>query len=166
MSASTLLDGAISAFDGIRQTVTGTGKLVSEFATVHRQLYEARGECLRLQDDNTTLKARIVELETALRREDAFDREQEKFQLKEVGPRSFAYALKDGAGNEEPAHLLCVPCFQDRKLSILQLGKRDFGADVLACSRCKAEVRVPNELRSAGATIISRGRRRSLDDFY
>lgn len=162
MSVSSLLDGALGSLNALIGTAKGAGSLATELFGIQRQLYDARGECLRLQDDNTALKARIVELEASLRREDAFDREQEKFQLKEVGPRSFAYAFKESAGGEECSHLLCAPCFQDRKMSILQLGVREFNVDTLKCPRCGTEVRVPNDVR---ADIRTARRTNRLDGF-
>jgi hypothetical protein len=80
------------------------------------------------------LKERIVQMEN-------WEREKQRYELKELKPGVFAYALKPDMSNGEPAHNICAQCYQSGVKAPLQAEVRAPGlVHVLVCHRCNAEL--------------------------
>ena len=58
------------------------------------------------------LKAHVAEME-------AWAVQKERYQLKELAPGVFVYALKPGMEGGEPPHQICQTCYQRGKRAIL-----------------------------------------------
>lgn len=77
------------------------------------------------------LEERISELE-------CWQVEASRYELREYGRETFAYAIRDECRNGEPSHRLCPTCFQSRRKSILQFQHRSAEQqDIYECLPCK-----------------------------
>jgi hypothetical protein len=82
----------------------------------------------------------LMELQNQLKKSDAFQAEKARYTLTKTELGGFVYALKPGDNGGEPAHDLCVSCFQDEVKSVLQ--PVDF--NTLGCPRCGSKVLKPD----------------------
>lgn len=162
-----LMEG-ISAFDGaiggltklatLYKNVRNDGK-TAEFSNaieaVRTDLNGARekltsliGENLLMKQQIAALTAENMKLNQAAERHKAFDVIAENYELVTVGEHTTLYAPITSGDAGEPAHYLCVQCYEDRQKSIVQMKWRGYGegVDILACPRCKSEYRIPNGL--------------------
>jgi hypothetical protein len=73
-----------------------------------------------LQDQVSTLKDQKRDLEDKLREFEGWQRDADRYALKDFGSNTYAYALKPGMEAGEPSHYLCANCFPKRQKSILQ----------------------------------------------
>ena len=70
---------------------------------------------------------------------EAWEAEKQRYELKDVGAGSIAYALKKDAQGSEPAHYICAACYQHRRKSILQ-PKAVAYDKTLQCYECKTQL--------------------------
>lgn len=110
------------------------------------QLIDAQTKIFAVNEERTSLVERVGELEKQLAELKAWDAEKQRYELKEIAPGSFAYALKPTEQNAEPPHKICANCYQKGEKSILQ---KEPGSSVQVslgipnqyiCPRCKAKV--------------------------
>lgn len=85
---------------------------------------------------------RIRELEQKLMEMENWEREAERYELKEFPTGAFAYVLKDSEAGSEPQHRICPRCYQDRHKAILQTTAKHRGGEKVECLRCKAELKL------------------------
>ena len=89
--------------------------------------------------------ALVNELEAVKKRlADAEDwaAERARYELSEISPRVFAFAVKESMRGTEPPHLLCANCFQQSKKSLLQSKGTVLEIETLNCPACRAEIYV------------------------
>jgi hypothetical protein len=85
-----------------------------------------------LRDEIFALKEENLALKEQLQREQRWEQESARYELKEIVRGITAYRLKqDQRKTGEPEHWLCAACFHDGKKSILQFSA--MGSDVLDC---------------------------------
>jgi hypothetical protein len=102
---------------------------------------ELQEKILAAQAAQASLVERVGELEKEVARLEAWNAEQENYELTSVGDRVFAYSKKAGMGGTEPSHYLCANCFAERHKAILQKEITEIGRwTVFVCSRCGAEI--------------------------
>ena len=81
-----------------------------------------------------TLEQQIVQFEN-------WQAERERYELKDTGQGSLAYALKEGVEPSEPPHWLCPHCYEGRKKSIMKHEKLPVGrCYTLVCHPCGLEL--------------------------
>ena len=120
------------------------------------------GELQTIADAQLQRYREIVE-ENRLLKECHLDRE--RYERKAIGPGATAYVLKQSHQDAgEPEHWLCTYCVDRGVKAVLQIQEAALGKRVYACPHCKATLTTPNP--SAGATIETIGRRRSIFDGY
>jgi hypothetical protein len=110
-------------------------KFQDAFIQLQSSVYAMKVQNTSLLDDKSALEKKIMEFEN-------WEREMQRYQLKEIGRGVFAHALKQGMEHGEPPHLLCEKCVNDRKKSILQMRLHDEFGSVYVCHRCKSELSV------------------------
>jgi hypothetical protein len=76
----------------------------------------------------------VAELET-------WNAEKQRYELKDVGWGSLAYALKEDARGTEQVHQICAACYQHDKKSILQPRIKDL-EKLLFWPECKTEINI------------------------
>jgi len=98
---------------------------------LQEQILSAREAQEELVESVNALKTQLAQFEH-------WDKEKEKYNLVELEPDSFAYAIKQEAQGKQPAHVICANCFENRAKSILQ--RKDLGH--LRCPSCGSVIRV------------------------
>lgn len=107
------------------------------------QMIEIKEARLALLEAAIALRSERAALDQILADRSSFERKASRYALKTIAPNSLAYAPQVKLGGE-PSHLLCVTCFDNQKLSILQLKARDFRYDRLRCPVCTNSVQCEN----------------------
>jgi hypothetical protein len=128
-TASGLLQEAIEVRDAVKFGDIAL-KLQTQIMAAQHGAITANLAQTEMAEEIRQLKAHMAELE-------AWDTEKEQYELQEIYPRSFAYAVKESARGAKPPHLICPKCYQDRKAYILQ--KAD--ATHLFCPSCNTRIR-------------------------
>jgi CRISPR/Cas system-associated protein Cas5 (RAMP superfamily) len=109
---------------------------IHDTALRDRAVIDLQKEILAAQVTQATLIERVGDLEKQVASFEKWDAEKEKYELKEIYPQNFAYAIKENARGSEPPHLICATCYENRKKTIPQ--KSD--AVHLTCPVCKTRV--------------------------
>ncbi|WP_126112538.1 MULTISPECIES: hypothetical protein [unclassified Bosea (in: a-proteobacteria)] len=120
----------IGGLDAARDLHKFSGDLIE----LQNKIISANVGISTLQDQVTTLKDQKRDLEDKLRDIENWHAEAQRYQLKDFGGESFAYALKPGMENGEPRHYLCANCMPKRQKSILQRITNDGFYQCHACS--------------------------------
>jgi hypothetical protein len=131
---------------GIFKTMFDMAKTLNNIHDVtsrDRVAMELQKEILAAQAQQTALIEKIGELEKQVAGFEKWDTEKEKYDLQEIYPKNYAYAIKESARGTAPAHLICATCYEDRKKPILQ--KSD--AVHLICPICKTRVQFKESRR-------------------
>ena len=127
--------------------------LQSKIIELQGVILSAQSSALSAQTTQFSLLDRVRELEKEMADLEAWNAEKEKYELEEVYPGTFAYALKKQAQASEPRHWLCATCYQDCKKSILNLMRVQRGAKIFRCGRCKNTIVVSDKTNvNSGAT--------------
>lgn len=106
---------------------------------LNREIMSAQNSALAAYADQATLLEKIRSLESRVADLEAWEREKDRYKLKDFGCSTFAYALKPGMENGEPFHRICANCYQQRRKSILQSHGHYSGREKVTCDGCKAE---------------------------
>jgi hypothetical protein len=125
------------SFLKLRDVAAVQGKVI-ELQTVilsaQQSALSAQSEQLALAEEKRRLEKQIADLE-------AWDREKQRYELKEVAASAFAYALKAGMEGGEPPHHICAKCFNERKKTILQARRVPQGRlEFWDCHTCDTEI--------------------------
>lgn len=107
---------------------------------------ELQEKILGAQSAQATLVERAGALETEVARLKKWHAEKGKYRLVNVATGAFAYGNKPNADDPEPAHWLCVNCYDNRQQrSMLQYqGRTQSKQDsVYVCPVCKGGFQVP-----------------------
>ncbi len=106
---------------------------------LNREIMSTQNSALAAYADQATLLEKIRSLESRVADLEAWEREKDRYKLKDFGCSTFAYALKPGMENGEPFHRICANCYQQRRKSILQSHGHYSGREKVTCDGCKAE---------------------------
>jgi hypothetical protein len=108
-----------------------------------QSVFAANAERSALIDEIREAKEQISHLE-------AWEAEKQRYELKDVGAGSLAYAIKEAMRGTEPVHNICANCYQKAYKSILQPRSQASGK-YLFCKECSADIMV--ERTPIGATF-------------
>ncbi len=128
----------------IAKTLIGlrdTQAIQSKVAELNGIILSAQSSALAAQSNQFALLDRIRCLEKEIADLEAWDREKERYQLKDAGNGSLAYILKENAGGAEPSHQICAACYQHARKSILQ-PRTKASEKLLFCPDCKTEIKI------------------------
>ena len=67
-----------------------------------------------------------------------WENERQNYELKALGANVFAYMLKQDTRGSTPPHWLCVRCFHDGHLEIIEMARH--GLRKYQCPRCKSTI--------------------------
>lgn len=136
-----------------------TAKIHEKIMELRGMIMEAQGQAISAQAEGLTLVGRIRDLEAEIVKLKDWDRDAQRYELKEPAPGVFTYAVKEAMRGEQPAHQLCAHCYQDRFKSILNQEILAPGMTyILACDHCGAEL-VTSGLRQPGQPKRRPGKR-------
>lgn len=152
-SAAAGLKDTVDAFKALRGRQPKTEEITMAFERVlsaQEAVFEVKQVIFSLQEENAELKIRLKDCEQ-------FQADKDKLELRAVTPAAFAYVDK----TVEPPYIgfpwYCQHCLDNRKKSVFQFAKRDFGFDVYQCYSCSTQIQVPNGIK---AEILTTGIRR------
>lgn len=101
-------------------------------------MLSAQESALRVREAHSALIQRIRDLEAEVAELKAQKGEAERYQLKDYGGGTYAYALKPEEARGEPPHRLCAACFNKGQKSILQFAyNTGDGRQGFDCPECK-----------------------------
>ena len=116
-------------------------KDINDAAIRNAAIIELQEKILAAREAQSALLDRVRALETEVTDLKTWEAEKKRYDLKEVGPRIFVYALKPETQGTEPPHWICPSCYQKGKKSILQGFKSATFGWVHDCADCKLEIR-------------------------
>jgi hypothetical protein len=103
-------------------------------------LIDAQTKVFAVNQERSTLIERVRDLEAKIAEMEGWEAEKQRYELKEVGTRVFAYVVKQEAQGPEPPHWICPSCYQNHQKSILQgFESHSFGWSH-RCPSCKLEI--------------------------
>jgi hypothetical protein len=154
----TEIDRALQSLTALKNLVQAK-KSMSNFreiraavSEVDEKLTTAYIVAWKSQEKQTALIQYISELEKENAELKNWNREAERYQLDQIVTGAFAYSLKPGRENGEPAHYLCTNCFGKREKSILQVNAPGTKAHALNCPRCGTKIPIAQQQTPFSAT--------------
>ncbi|MFI5020606.1 MAG: hypothetical protein ACHQRJ_02990 [Alphaproteobacteria bacterium] len=132
ISSFSALKDIAQAMIGLRDAQAFQAKLI-EFNSA---LIDAQTKVFSVNEERTTLIERVRALEQELVSIKAWEAEKQRYQLEELPPGVFVYALKPEMAAGEPSHRICQTCYQRGKKSLLQASEPTSGQQHLTCHEC------------------------------
>lgn len=151
-----------SVRDGLKSgklTDADIKRLQEQVASLLDTALSAKAAQLQLQDLVFRLQAENEAQKSKIARMEAFDAEAGEYDLKPISPHSFGYFKKNTAEEMGKTPIYCVPCFDERRKSILQFAQVEHSFDVLKCPKCGTTVRAPAD---RGPPVVFSGHRQSI----
>ncbi|RJF94841.1 hypothetical protein D3874_03230 [Oleomonas cavernae] len=162
-----VVNGAVTAFKAGRETIKAIGgKLDRENRLKIEAMIDDMTDRLReAQEAVLALTDRCRELEQENNRLVQFKIDAQNYELRQIAPNSFAYAVKPDVEHLQRDAHLCANCFDQSQKSILQLEKQGpFGMDTLKCPRCETRVMFDSGRSGAAGVTIATVKRSSRFD--
>lgn len=143
-----ILTAAVGSFQAIAGMLSALSKsklspeAKSLVADLQSEVISAQASAINAQTDQFTLLERVRNLESELKRHEAWEVDKARYELKTVGDQGIlVYALKESEGASQPPHNICANCYNQQHISILQPEMRTPGmVQFLLCHSCNAEI--------------------------
>lgn len=119
---------------------------------------ELQEKILAAQTEYAALTERVSYLEEEVARFENWEAEKQRYQLEELPPGIFVYALKKGMERGEPPHKICANCYQKGLKSLLHNLGQNNGLTHWKCHGCGFDERTGRFI----APKIDRGPRRGI----
>ena len=104
-------------------------------------IYDLGEQVISAQTRYVEAVEEIRALEKKLAEFEAWDREKQRYDLKNVGWGAFAYMLKPAERGKVPPHWVCTNCFDDRRVAVtIQLIFVKGRGQVWTCPSCKSTI--------------------------
>ena len=133
-TASSLLQEAIDLRDTVKLGDVSL-RLMAQILAAQQAAIQANSEQSTLTQQIRTLEERVAELE-------AWDVQEDRYELKQLHRGPFAYILKEGQENGEKPHALCTNCYQRKFKSHLQMsGNTNVHDRTWFCPSCEMTVK-------------------------
>lgn len=117
------------------------------------QLLTARERAFAQAETEADLLQKIRGLEQDIAALKAWDREDERYELKRYYLGVYAYALKPELARGEPPQRLCQPCYDKRQKGVLYaLPETERGLRMHQCPSCKTKFAMGVEMPAAEET--------------
>ena len=119
-----LLKNLSSLVQAVKSTKASDGTAAS-LGIEHTELLEivlaAQYAAFEAQSVQAEQSVRIRELEEEIEQYDDWERERQRYYLRQVGPAGFVYCLKDEyICDDEPRHFICPTCAGNSKKTLVQ----------------------------------------------
>jgi hypothetical protein len=162
----------MSAITGLAASLTAAVNITKAMKDFHdanliqTQVYQLTGEIMNAQQAalaammaQNELINRVRELEAEKAKLQAWETEKQRYRFKDFGGHTFAWELKpEAATADNPVHLICPTCFEQRRKSPLQFQYKAYGQDKYHCYPCDVTfdlgIRQPHTPRSSGSSIL------------
>lgn len=127
------------------------------------KILDAQSRAFAAQEERTSLVEQVREIEKEVARLKDWSSEKQRYELKELGNGTLAYAVKEAMRGSEPPHWICANCYEDGKKSLLQPETRFPGrTTVYVCHGCSAEL-IASGGREVGTPRQTHAITKSLD---
>lgn len=134
VSLNTAINIAKAMVD-VRDATVFQGKVFE----LQRAIIDAQQNIFAANAERSSLIEEVREAKAQIARLEAWDTEKQRYELKDVGAGSLAYAVKESMRDSEPTHHICAACYQHGHKSILQ-PNAVYPDKTLYCSECKAQI--------------------------
>jgi rubrerythrin len=116
-------------------------KFGDTFRKLFAEILAAQKGALLAQQREAELLNRIGALEKEVTRLETWEREKQRYELRNVGWGAYAYILKKTERGTEPPHWACTKCYEDGKIRTLQYGRFEKGTGPYwRCPDCKNDI--------------------------
>ena len=113
----------------------------SKVFELQRAILETQQSVFAANEERTALIEEIRAAKAQIARLEAWEAEKQRYELKDVGRGSLAYAIKETMRGGEPPHQICAHCYQKDHKRILQPHISGLGRELI-CPDCKATLSV------------------------
>ncbi|HSQ96835.1 MAG TPA: hypothetical protein VLM18_12190 [Croceibacterium sp.] len=134
------LKAALDIAKGLNATA-GAVALNDAKIALQSAILDAQGALITAQEAQTANLKRIDHLEAEIVQLKTWDREKQRYELREISRGVFTYVLKTEVQGGEPVHCICASCYQHGQRSILQSDGGMWGVATLTCPKCKADIK-------------------------
>jgi len=131
MSAYEILNGLLKLEIGAEVR----GRIVE----LQELIVSAQLDTLSAQAAQTELSEQMRALEEEMARAKAWEAEKQRYSLTQLPSNGFVYTLKSEERGAEPAHDICIHCYQQGRKEILRSRGTAYGIETLACPSCGAQ---------------------------
>ena len=116
-------------------------EIVAAVSEVNTKLLQANDVALHSQEKQSVLAAKVNDLEKEITCLKDWERERERYELRQVARGVFVRVEKGVTGNWQSAYKFCATCFEQNSKAPLQQEKIQVGRRLsLTCHRCKSKV--------------------------
>lgn len=123
------------AMVGLRDEAAFQAKAIE----LQSKILDAQSAAFAAEENRATLVDRVRDLEQQVIRMQSWESEKQRYELKELGNGTLAYAVKESVRGAEPPHWICSSCYQHAKKSVLQPETRNPGRiKTWVCHECDA----------------------------
>jgi formate dehydrogenase maturation protein FdhE len=103
------------------------------------RILDAQNSAFAANEERTALIDRVRELEKQVTKAEAWAAEMQRYELRQLPPSIFVYALKPDMAAGEPMHYICANCRSQGKKSILHGYGVSDGLETFHCDGCKSD---------------------------
>ena len=143
----TVIAGAIASMKTAGDIAKGLigirdeAKIRERVIELQQVILSAQQSAIAAQSGEFELMEQIRNLEQKLVELQDWEREKKRYRLRDFGGGTFARELKDEEVTaDEPKHLICANCFDQRRKSTLQFQGHDINKRILQfCPGCKTQ---------------------------
>jgi hypothetical protein len=100
-------------------------------------IIELQEKILAAREAQSLLLDRVGELEEKVANFETWEREKQRYELKDLGWGAFAYMLKPGMRDAEPPHWVCTNCYEHNHKATLQCVMVPGKGQRWTCPSCK-----------------------------
>jgi rubrerythrin len=112
-------------------------KDIDDAARRNAAVIELQEKILAAHETQAALLDRVGELEKKVAGFETWERESQRYELKNVGFGGYAYVLKNTERGTAPPHWVCTNCYEHRHIATLQYGfKGKSGPPIWHCPSC------------------------------
>jgi hypothetical protein len=125
------------------------GEVQAKIVQLQTIILSAQQDAFSAQQSQFALVSKVRELEEEIARLKGIGILKERYELSEVCRGAYAYKLKPEEKGSDPAHWLCVQCFDGGQKSILQISDTK-GRPIdnkYQCQKCNSSIIVYNNVR-------------------
>jgi hypothetical protein len=120
---------------------------IHEAVARDRAVIDLQKEILAAQQAQFALVERVRNLEKEVTAFENWDAEKKRYQMKDFGGGTIAYALKPEMAGGEPPHRICPACYQTGKKGFLQSrGPNAYRQEIVQCSECDKQFELGNRV--------------------
>jgi hypothetical protein len=132
---------ALSTLLGAANGLANYNEIVAAVSEVNTKLMQANAVALSSQEKQSTLTAKVHELEQEVMSLKNWDSEKQKYELKEIARGVFARTEHGYVGALQSAHKFCATCFEKNiKSPLQQENVTELRQLSLTCHTCKAKI--------------------------